>query len=161
MTGFTPSLSFSTANPNAGQYGAFTTTVSRPIAASGWRRAVVNLPPGEVANLKGVPECSQADAARSACPASTQVGTISSLAGVGPAPYRADGTIYLTSRPEGAVAGVSLSVPIRFGDVDLGVLNVPARIEIRDGDLGLRFVADVPEALQGHPLNIRDAHGCR
>lgn len=156
VTGFAPSLSFSTANPNAGQYGAFTTTVSRPDRSQRLAKAVVNLPPGEVANLKGVPECSQADAARSACPASTQVGTISSLAGVGPAPYRADGTIYLTSRPEGAVAGVSLSVPIRFGDVDLGVLNVPARIEIRDGDLGLRFVADVPERFKGIPLNIRE-----
>ncbi len=155
-TTFAPTLSFSGANPNAGQYGAFTTVVSRPDRTQRLAKAVVNLPPGEVANLKGVPECSQADAARSACPASTQVGTISSLAGVGPAPYRASGKIYLTSRGDGAVAGVSLNVPIQFGEVNLGDLNVPARIEIRDGDLGLRFVADVPERFKGIPLNIRE-----
>jgi hypothetical protein len=153
---FAPTLAFSGGNPNAGQTGTFTTTVGRADRTQRLTRAVVNLPPGELANLKGVPECSQADAAASACPAATQVGTVSSLAGVGPAPYRASGQIYLTSRGDGAVAGVSLHVPIAFGEVNLGDLNVPARIEIRDGDLGLRFVADVPERFKGIPLNIRE-----
>jgi hypothetical protein len=155
VTGFAPSLSFVGANPNAAQAGAFATTVSRPDRSQRITRAVVNLPPGELANLKGVPECSPADAAANTCPANTQVGTITSLAGVGPAPYRAAGQIYLTSRPDDAVAGVVLRVPVTFGDVNLGDLSVPARIEIRDSDLGLRFVADVPERFKGIPLNIR------
>ncbi len=77
-----------------------------------------------------------------------------SLAGVGPAPYRATGQVYLTSRPAGAAAAVSLHVPVKFGDVYLGDLNVPGRIDIRD-DLGLRFSADIPERFKGIPLNIR------
>jgi hypothetical protein len=153
---FAPTLAFSGSNPNAGQFGAFTTTVTRPDRSQRLAKAVVNLPPGEVANLKGVPECTQAQAAASACPAASKVGTVSSLAGVGPAPYRANGEVFLMERPAGAVAGVSLHVPVRFGDVYLGDLNVPARIEIRDGDLGLRFVADVPERFKGIPLNIRE-----
>ncbi|MBO9532517.1 MAG: hypothetical protein J7513_06050 [Solirubrobacteraceae bacterium] len=148
-------LAFVGANPNAGQYGAFTTTINRPDRSARLSRAVVNLPPGEVANLKGVPECLQADAAQSKCPASSLVGTVTSLAGVGPAPYRATGQVYLTNRSEGAAAGVSLHVPVKFGEVYLGDLNVPGRIEIRE-DLGLRFSADIPERFKGIPLNIRE-----
>ncbi|MFT4034207.1 MAG: hypothetical protein QM679_01370 [Patulibacter sp.] len=149
------SVSFSGANANAGQHGAFTTTVSRADRSQRLTHAVVNLPPGELATLTGVPECSQEAAAQSACPADTKIGTVTALAGVGPAPYQATGQIYLTSRSDGAVAGISLHVPVQFGDVNLGDLNVPARIEIRDGDLGLRVIADIPERFNGIPLNIR------
>lgn len=154
--GLAATVRFSGANPNAGKTGAFTTVVTRPDRSQRLTRAVVNLPAGEVANLKGVPECDQAVAARGACPADTKVGTIAALSGVGPAPFRATGEIFLTNRSPGAVAGVSLKVPVRFGDVNLGDLNVPGRIEIRDGDLGLRFVSDIPERFKGIPLNIRE-----
>lgn len=153
--GFAPTLAFSGANPAAGKTGAFSTTLTRADRSARLTKAVVNLPPGELAVIKGVPECGSADAAAGTCPAATQIGTVSSLAGVGPAPYRADGQVFLTARPDGAVAGVSLRVPIAFGEVNLGVLVVPARIDIRDGDLGLRFIADVPERFKGIPLNIR------
>ncbi len=49
------SLAFTGSNPNAGQYGAFTTTISRPDRSARLSRAVVDLPPGEVANLKASP----------------------------------------------------------------------------------------------------------
>lgn len=152
---FAPTLAFAGANPTAGKTGAFTTTLTRPDRSARLARAVVNLPPGQLAVLTGVPECSTADATAGTCPAASQIGSVSALAGVGPAPYRADGQIFLTGRPDGAVAGVSLRVPIQFGEVDLGVLVVPARIDIRDPDLGLRFIADVPERFKGIPLDIR------
>lgn len=154
--GFAPTLAFTGANPAAGKTGAFTATIARPDRNARLTKAVVNLPPGQLAVLKGVPECSQADAAAAACPADTKIGTITAAAGVGPAPYRTSGDVFLTARPDGAVAGVSLRVPVRFGEVDLGTLVVPARIDIRDGDLGLRFIADVPERFKGIPLNLRE-----
>ena len=154
--GFAPTLAFSGANPAAGKTGAFSTTLTRADRSARITKAVVNLPAGELAVLKGVPECSTADAAAANCAAATKIGTINAVAGVGPAPYRTGGEIFLTQRPDGAVAGVSLQVPIAFGEVDLGVLVVPARIDIREGDLGLRFIADVPERFKGIPLNIRE-----
>ncbi len=88
-------------------------------------------------------------------PVATKIGTVTSQAGVGPAPYTATGDVFLTARPDGAVAGVSLRVPVAFGEVNLGTLIVPARIEIRPEDLGLRFVADVPQRFKGLPLDLR------
>ncbi|MDQ8045150.1 MAG: hypothetical protein AAGC46_09390 [Solirubrobacteraceae bacterium] len=156
VKGFGASVGFSVDNAaSAGHYSPLTTTVARPDRSPRLKTTVINLPPGELAAIKGVPECTQAQAAASACPDSTKVGTITSLAGVGPAPYQANGTIYLMARSGSDVAALSLHVPVKFGEVYLGDLNVPARVVIRPNDLGLQVIADVPERYDGIPLNIR------
>ena len=152
---FAPTVGFELDNKQAGASGPVTAGVTRPDRSERLGKAQIDLPAGLLSNLKGVPECSLDAARANACPADTKIGTASSLAGVGPAPYKADGTVYLTQREEGAVAGVAISFPVVFGEVNLGTLAVLARIEIRPGDLGLRFVANVPERFAGVPLNIR------
>jgi hypothetical protein len=154
--GFSPSVAFASADGQAGGTGTFTTTISRPDRSQRIARTVIDLPPGQVANLKGVPECPQDVAARGACDPATRVGGVTALAGVGPAPYRISGSVYLTARSDGAVAGISIHVPVVLGGVDLGSLDVPARIEIRPEDLGLRIRADVPERFRGLPLDLRE-----
>ncbi len=152
---FQPAVGFALADTQAGGSSTLTTTIARPDRTQRLGRVVADLPPGMLANLKGVPECSMAQAAAFACPAETRVGSVTAYAGVGPAPYRTGGAVYLTQRAEGAVAGLSIAVPIAFGEVNLGNLPVPARVEIRPDDLGLRVVADVPERFAGVPLNVR------
>lgn len=152
---FAPSVSFDLESKQAGASAPVTAGVTRADRSERLGKAQIDLPPGLLSNLKGVPECSLDDARANTCPANSKIGSASSLAGVGPAPYKADGTVYLTQRQEGAVAGVAISFPVVFGEVNLGTLAVLARIEIRPGDLGLRFVADVPERFAGVPLNIR------
>ena len=156
VTAFNPGVAFGLDNPaSAGKSSGFTTVVARPDRSPRIAKTVIDLPAGMLATLKGVPECSAADAGAGSCPASTRVGSITSLAGVGPAPYQAPGDVFLTERQAGAVAGLVFRVPVKFGEVDLGLLNIPARIDIRGEDLGLRVIADVPERVKGIPLNIR------
>jgi hypothetical protein len=152
---FAPSVAFSLANTQAGGSSPLTSTVSRPDRTQRLGNVAIDLPAGMLATLKGVPECAAADAAAGNCPASTQVGTLSTLAGVGPAPFNAPGTVYLTARQGSDVAGLEFKVPVVFGEVNLGTLNVPARVQIRSNDLGLRVLADVPTRFSGIPLNIR------
>ncbi|MDO9357058.1 MAG: hypothetical protein Q7T55_25395 [Solirubrobacteraceae bacterium] len=152
---FAPAVAFALDSPAAGKSSPFTTTVSRPDRSPRLATTQIELPAGTLATLKGVPECTTADATADTCPASTKVGTVSSLAGVGPAPYSAPGEVFLTQRVEGAVAGIVFRVPIVFGEVNLGVLSVPAKILIRPSDLGLTVLADVPQRFKGIPLNIR------
>lgn len=152
---FTPGVSFGLSDPKAGGNGVLTTSLTRPDRTQRLGRVHVDLPPGQLANLKGVPECAREQAAANACPPETRVGTISAWAGVGPKPYQATGAVYLTNREAGAVAGLSFNVPVAFGEVDLGMLPVPARVEIRPDDLGLRVIADVPDRFAGIPLNIQ------
>lgn len=153
--GFAPGIGFSSADPQAGGRAPFTTTITRPDRTQRLARTVIDLPPGQVADLKGVPECAQDVAARGACDPATRVGSVRALAGVGPAPTAITGSVFLTARSPGAVAGISIHVPVVLGEVNLGNLDVPARIEIRPEDLGLRIVADVPERFKGLPLDLR------
>lgn len=154
--GFAPTVGFLSGDGAAGGTGTFSTKIGRPDRSQRIARTVIDLPPGQVANLKGVPECPQDVAARGACDPATRVGSVTAYAGVGPAPYRITGSVFLTARSEGSVAGISIHVPVVLGGVDLGSLDVPARIEIRPEDLGLRIRADVPERFRGLPLDLRE-----
>ncbi|MBO9532518.1 MAG: hypothetical protein J7513_06055 [Solirubrobacteraceae bacterium] len=151
---FGGSVAFGSTTPTALGTGTFVTSLSRPDRSQRWRRVSVDLPSGQVANLKGVPECSQEAALAGTCDESTRVGSVTALSGVGPEPYKITGAAYLTARPAGAVAGLAIHTAVKIGDIDLGSLDVLARIEIRE-DLGLRIVADVPLTFKGLPLDLR------
>lgn len=155
VTGFAPAVGFTSATGQAGGSGDFVTTLARPDRSQRITRAQIDLPPGQVANLKGIPECASDVAARGGCDAASRVGSVSALAGVGEAPYRVNGDVYLTARADGSVAAISIHVPVKLGGVDLGSLDVPAQIQIRPEDLGLRILADVPQYFRGLPLDLR------
>ena len=152
---FTPSLTVTTNNAQAGARGVTTIDTARPDRQARFTRVVADLPPGVISDLNLATECTAEQAAAFACPESSRIGTVLSTSGVGPAPYAVPGNVYLRTRDEGAVAGVVISVPVKFGGVDLGQLNVQSRIELRPADLGLRFIADVPLRFKGLSLNLR------
>ncbi len=153
---FAPTLGAAFASTKAGAEGVPTFTIARPDRSARLGKAVVHLAPGMLASLKGVPECAAAAAAAGNCPASTRVGSVTVQAGVGPTPTTTPkGTVYLTERPAGAVAGLAIIAPVAFGEVNLGDLVVPARIDLRPGDLGLDLTTEVPQTFLDIPLNLR------
>ncbi|MBJ7473033.1 MAG: hypothetical protein JHD16_17140, partial [Solirubrobacteraceae bacterium] len=152
---FEPSMSISTSNPQAGGRTVLKVKTSRPDRTARISKMVANLPQGVLSDLKLATECSNDQAAAGACPDSSRVGSISAESGVGPAPKTVTGNVYLGQRQEGAVAGIIIATNVAFGEVDLGRLNLPARVELRPGDLGLRLTADVPQRFKGLALNLR------
>ncbi len=79
-------------------------------------------------------------------PRSSRIGGVRATVGVGSAPLTSGGDVFLMDPPAGAAAGVGIQAPVKFGDVDLGMLAMTARIDLRQSDFGLRFSADVPIA---------------
>lgn len=152
---FEPTMSITTTNPQAGARGVTRVQVVRPDRQARMSKLLVNLPQGILSDLRLATECSAADAAAGTCPASSRIGSLTAESGVGPKPYAVKGDVYLRTRDEGAVAGLLISAPVKFGPVDLGRLNLPARIELRPGDLGLRLYSDVPARFKGLPLSLR------
>lgn len=151
---FAPNLSVAFRDTQAGADGAPTFLVDRADRAGRINRAVMHLPPGLLASLKGVPECDLA--AGAGCSPASRLGTVTVTSGVGPAPFETpSGGIYLTSRPAGAVAGVAVIAPVRLGAIDLGTMVVPGRIDLRQSDNGLDLAIDVPLTHLGLPLNVR------
>jgi hypothetical protein len=152
---FTPSVVVGSSTTQAGATGVTTISVTRQDRQARISRVAADLPPGVLANLTGVDTCPQASADAGSCPAGSRIGSVTSTAGVGPVPTVIRGDVYLSDPPAGAAAGVTIIVPVKFGDVDLGVLSLPARIDLRQSDLGLSISADIPLRFRGFPLDLR------
>ncbi len=123
-----------------------------------------------LANLSHVPECSEADLARispqpgtgqdqinnPSCPASSQVGTVTTEAGTGPDPYSLPGKVYLTGPYKGAPYGLAVVVPAVAGPLDLGTVVVRQALQIDPTSAQVTDVSDpFPTILDGIPLRIR------
>lgn len=154
-TRFAPTMSVSTSNPQAGGRTVLNVKTERPDRTARISKVVANLPAGVLSDLNLVTECTTQQAVDQACPAESRIGTVTATSGVGPAPSTVQGSIFLRERDEGAVAGAVISTPVKIGDVNLGNLNLPARIELRPEDQGLRFIAEVPQRFKGLSLNLR------
>ncbi len=153
---FTPTIGVTTSSAQAGAAGAVTTiSIVRPDRQARLQRLDADLPPGVLADLNGVASCTASQLATASCPASSRIGAVRATVGVGPAPLTSGGDVFLMDPPAGAAAGVGIQAPVRFGDVDLGVLTMTARIDLRQSDFGLRFSADVPDRYRGFPLEVR------
>lgn len=152
---FRPNVSVTATSPRAGVKAPTTIVVSRADRAAWLDRVAVSLPSGLLADLNGVPECSAAAAQAASCPADTRIATVTVLAGAGPQPYAQTGAMYLTQRPPGAVAGATIITHAKIGDVDLGQVVVPGRINLRPTDAGLDYISAVPMRVHGVALGIR------
>lgn len=152
---FEPTMTVTTSNPQAGGRTVLNVKTERPDRTARISKVVANLPAGVLSDLNLVTECTTEQAAAQACPAESRIGTVTATSGVGPAPSTVQGSIFLRQRDEGAVAGAVIATPVKIGDVNLGNLNLPARIELRPEDQGLRFIAEVPQRFKGLSLNLR------
>ncbi len=100
-------------------------------------------------------ECPKAAAATGNCPESSRIGTVQSQAGGGAAPLTLGGKMFLVERDEGAVAGAVIVVRAKIGELDLGDVVVPARIDLRPTDAGLTLSTSAPLRFKGLALNLR------
>src|SRR6202000_910907 len=96
VSGFKPTLSAGTTSTQAGAYSPFTLTLARSDSDEEISGLTVQLPPGLLAKISGVTQCTDAQAAADACPAASQIGTVEASAGPGLAPLSLPGRMYLT-----------------------------------------------------------------
>lgn len=132
------------------------TTVARPDRTARLANMRVSLPAGLLGRIGSVPACPVAAAGQGACPPDSRVGTVTALAGPGPAPLGVEGPVYLTGSIDGSFAGLAIVVPAKVGPLDLGSSVTLAKLFVRGGDQGLDVVADaIPTRLKGIALGIR------
>ena len=170
MAGFSPRLTAGTSNAQAGSYSPFVLSLSRSDTDENFQGLLVKLPPGMLAKLAGVGECSDAQlatissapgagaaqAANPSCPAGSQVGTVTTGAGTGPDPFFLGGKAYLTGPYKGAPYGLAVVVPAVAGPLDLGTVVVRQALYIDPTTAQVTDVSDpLPTILDGIPLRIR------
>jgi len=165
---FSPTFTAGTQDPQAGRYSPFVLSFRRSATEQNLTGLSVQLPPGILAKLAGVQECSDAklaaaaantgaqELANSSCPAGSQVGTVTTGVGVGPNPLILQGTAYLTGSYKGAPYGLAVVVPAKAGPFDLGTVVVRQALFIDPETAQVTAVSDpFPTILDGIPLDIQ------
>jgi len=168
VSGFSPSFTAGTQNAQAGAYSPFVLSFSRSDTDQNFSGLSVKLPPGMLAKLAGVQQCSDAQLAAAAantgaqeqanpsCPAGSQVGTVTTTAGAGPDPFSLPGDAYLTGPYNGAPYGIAVVVPAVAGPYDLGAVVVREALFVDPTTAQVTDVSDsFPTILDGIPLRIR------
>jgi hypothetical protein len=170
VSGFSPSLTAGTENAQAGHYSQFVLSLSRSDTDENFEGLTMVLPPGMLANLSHVTECSEqqlasissqpgtgaAQLANPSCPASSQVGTVTTGAGTGPDPFFLSGKVYLTGPYNGGPYGLAVVVPAVAGPLDLGTVVVRQALRVNTTTAQVTDVSDpFPTILDGIPLRIR------
>ena len=159
---FAPSFHAGTQNPTAGAASPFVVRLSRADGTEQLGSLDVDLPPGMLAKLAGIPHCSNAEAQLAAlgaggCPAGSRVGGVEIGSGVGSNPFYLPGDVYLTEGYKGAPFGLAIVVHALAGPFDLGTIVVRAALFIDPDDAQIHVVSDpFPDILKGIPLRLRD-----
>jgi len=168
---FTPKFSGGTLNPVAGSYSPFLFRLSREDNEQELSQVTSILPPGLVAKIAGIPFCpDQAIASIStaegagrgelnnpACPAASQIGTISAGLGAGPGPNYFPGKVYLAGPYKGAPLSLAVVAPGIAGPFDLGNVVVRAALYVDPDTTVVKAVSDpFPPILHGVILRARD-----
>jgi hypothetical protein len=170
--GFDPKLSAGTQNPLAGSYSPFSLRLSREDSTQELGGLRLAIPPGLVANLKGIPYCPDATLAAissapgtgvaqigaPSCPKGSELGTVTAGSGAGPNPFYAEtGKAYWAAPYKGAPVSLAVVVPAVAGPFDLGNVVVRNGFEVDPESARITAVSDpFPTILHGIPLDLRD-----
>jgi hypothetical protein len=141
---FTLSTTQAAAHPN------LTTTITAG-GTPAMRSIQVRLPDGLQASSAAVPLCTMAAANTGACPASSQVGTVSVTASTAGGPVTGNGIAYLTAPPTAADAGgISIEVPLAGGTL---IVN-GGQSTVNNTNAQQLTVRDIPASVNGTAISI-------
>ena len=168
---FHPSFSGGTLNPVAGAYSPFLFRLSREDSEQELSQVTTTLPEGLVAKIAGIPACpnesiasistalgtGRAELNHPACPAASQIGSISAGLGAGPGPNYFPGKVYLAGPYKGAPLSLAIVAPGLAGPFDLGNVVVRAALYVDPDTTQVKAVSDpFPTILHGVILRVRD-----
>jgi hypothetical protein len=168
---FHPTFSGGTLNPVAGSYSTFLFRMTRSDDEQELSQVTSVLPPGLVAKIAGVSLCpdqaissistalgtGRQELEHPACPASSQIGTVSAGLGAGPGPNYFGGEVYLAGPYKGAQLSLAVVAPGLAGPYDLGNVVVRAALYVNPETAQVKAVSDpFPTILHGVILRVRD-----
>jgi hypothetical protein len=151
-------LSQSEAPPHptqAGEFSSFQYTVTRAQGQQYPTQIATALPEGLLGMIPSIKLCGEPQASKGECPATSQIGGVTALAGSGTQPFPFTGNVYLTGPYQGAPYGLSIVVAAKAGPYNLGNVKLRARIEVGMYDGRVRATAPIPTIFEGVPLRLR------
>ncbi len=155
--GFSPGFVAQSTSLTAGAFTGFQLELSRPDGDQALSSVSMHLPPGVAALLSSVKLCEEPQAASDECPAESQVGEATAIAGLGPEPYvETGGKVYITGPYDGAPFSLEIVSPAVAGPFDLGTVTVRSKLFINPENASVTIVSDpLPTQLRGIPLQLK------
>ncbi|HTZ65546.1 MAG TPA: hypothetical protein VMB51_15690 [Solirubrobacteraceae bacterium] len=154
---FGPGFAAKNTNTAAGGFTSFELELSRPDGDQALDGVTMHLPEGVAALLSSVELCSAAQADATACPAASQIGEATAVAGLGPEPYvQSGGRVYITGPYDGAPFGLDIVTPADAGPFDLGYISVRSKLEVNPENASVTVASDpLPTEIRGIPLQLK------
>ncbi len=154
---FAPGVLASTGGTRAGAFAPLALGVARNDGDQTLRGLSVTLPPGQLARIRDVPQCADAQANAGACPAETQIGTVTTRAGSGSNPLTLTGRLYFTGAYNGGQFGTMAVIRAVAGPYDLGDVVVRQSLRIDPTTAQVSILSDpLPQIIEGVPLRLRE-----
>ncbi len=171
---FSPSFNAGTSNTTAGAPTNFSVTFGRGDGQQDLSGVTVHMPPGLAGKIPDVTLCSEAEALaqkeeapseqhnRPHCPAASEIGTATSLAGPGPDPYKSVGQVYLTGPIKkgpfpSAPFGLVVDTPAESPAFNLGHVVVLSGITIDENTAAVTATSEaLPQFVDGVQLRLRE-----
>ncbi len=154
---FSPTFSASVSDTGAGKHPNLNLTVTRGDRQDNLRDMVFTLPDGFGGAVTAATICTPVDVLADNCLSSSQVGSVSVLAGTGPETATLNGTVYLTEADPGDTAKLAIVVPAVVGPFDLGDVVIYSKLTI-EGSSSFRLRAstlNMPQSIEGIPVLYR------
>jgi hypothetical protein len=165
---FAPSFEAGTTSTQAGAYAPLVIKLARKDGEQELTRLDFTLPPGLTAKLAGLSYCAdsaiaaaaaksgKAELANPSCPASSELGSVDTAAGVGSEPIHVGGHVYFAGPYEGAPLSAVVITPAVAGPFDLGdvVVRTPLFVNPETAQITARS-DEIPHILRGIPLQLR------
>jgi len=165
---FTPSYTAKTDSAKAGSYSPFRVNLGRNDGQQEVKLIDVTLPKGLTGKLAGIPYCEPATIAQAeartgvqeiaspSCPEKSFLGTTTTAAGTGNAPFKINGNVYLSGPYKGAPLSLVVITPAVTGPYDLGNVVVRVALEVDPLTAQVNPVSDpIPNVFDGVKLDIR------
>ena len=155
--GFSPGFVAFSTTPQAGAFTGFHLELTRQDGDQALAGLSMHLPGGVAAMLSSVELCSEAQAASDSCPAGSEVGKATAIAGLGSEPIvQEGGRVFITGPYGGAPFGLEIVTPAKAGPFDLGFVTVRSKLFIDPHDASVTIVSDpLPTQIRGIPLQLK------
>jgi hypothetical protein len=143
---------------NAGHYTEFSVTIKVPDGSKPLKGLTMTLPAGVAAKLASVEPCSDANAKADTCPASSEVGETTAVAGLGNEPVTLKGKLYLTAGYNGAPFGLLAVTHAVVGPFNLGNIPVRSTISVDENTAAVTIntTDPIPQFIKGAPAQLKE-----
>jgi hypothetical protein len=140
----------------AGGHTSYTFNLTRNNGEQYLSQVKTTLPAGLVGAIPIVTPCTEAQAVANTCPAASQIGGATAIAGSGPTPFTfGNGAVYLTGPYNGAPYGMSIVVPAIAGPFNLGPVTARATLNIDPYTDRVTTTSVLPTIVKGIPIRLR------